>query len=68
MIHCLPAMTIRLYLKTHISGTIPIPPFFGLKGNVSDVHQQMVNPATGEGTETEEPFHVTDYSFDTKEI
>lgn len=26
----------------------------------------MVNPATGEGTETEEPFHVTDYSFDTK--
>lgn len=44
----------------------PHTSFFGLKGNVSDVHQQMVNPATGEGTETEEPFHVTDYSFDTK--
>lgn len=44
----------------------PHTSFFGLKGNVSNVHQQMINPVTGESEEAEDPFHVTDYSFDAK--
>lgn len=43
----------------------PHTSFFGLKGNVRGLHEQMVNPSIHEEDEDEEPFLTMDCSFDT---